>query len=267
MLIIVEILPSGLYAQERGDSSRMERGYIVENSGNKLHLVRSWEDTTDNYPVRLREFVAPVGLVTLGVAGVVSPIGKTLRENVKYHVGVFRNGQYMRADDYFQYLPTVAYFGLDPLGFKAKHPFKERLAVGLTAFAVMGTVVNATKYSVREMRPDGSARNSFPSGHTAVAFTGAEMVREEYGLRYGIPAYVLATTIGFFRVYNERHWVNDVFAGAGVGILSARIGYWLLPVYRRWFGWSPTSSSPTLALTPSFTPSTNTLTLGCTLLL
>ena len=38
---------------------------------------------------------------------------------------------------------------------------------------------------------------------------------------------------GVLRIYNNRHWLNDVLAGAGIGILSARIGYWMLPVSRR----------------------------------
>ena len=31
------------------------------------------------------------------------------------------------------------------------------------------------------------------------------------------------------RMYNNRHWASDVLAGAGVGILSASLTYWLAP--------------------------------------
>ena len=31
--------------------------------------------------------------------------------------------------------------------------------------------------------------------------------------------------------------INDVIAGARIGLLSARIGYWMLPLYRKWFKW------------------------------
>ena len=75
---------------------------------------------------------------------------------------------------------------------------------------------------------------SFPSGHTATAFTGAELVRSEYGLGIGIAAYGVAAGVALLRLYNERHWVGDVLFGAGIGILSARIGYWMLPLWQKW---------------------------------
>ena len=53
---------------------------------------------------------------------------------------------------------------------------------------------------------------------------GAELVRMEYGGWYGIGAYTIAVGVGFMRMYNGRHWLHDVVAGAGVGILSARVG-------------------------------------------
>jgi membrane-associated phospholipid phosphatase len=46
-------------------------------------------------------------------------------------------------------------------------------------------------------------------------------------------AYTIAITVGALRVYNNHHWFTDVFAGAGLGILSGRIGYWLLPYTRK----------------------------------
>ena len=39
--------------------------------------------------------------------------------------------------------------------------------------------------------------------------------------------------MGVLRVYNNHHWFTDVFAGAGIGILRARTGYWLLPYTRK----------------------------------
>ena len=72
-------------------------------------------------------------------------------------------------------------------------------------------------------------------GFTATAFTGAELVRMEYGWGYGAAAYAMAATTGYLRVYNKRHWVGDVMTGAGVGILCADAGYWMLPVWKRLF--------------------------------
>ena len=36
-------------------------------------------------------------------------------------------------------------------------------------------------------------------------------------------------------MYNNRHWLTDVIAGAGVGILSAQAAYWLYPVITETF--------------------------------
>lgn len=46
---------------------------------------------------------------------------------------------------------------------------------------LLAAAVNGIKYTAKVPRPDGSSRNSFPSGHTAVAFMGATILHKEYG--------------------------------------------------------------------------------------
>jgi membrane-associated phospholipid phosphatase len=77
----------------------------------------------------------------------------------------------------------------------------------------------ALKYAVDEDRPDGGSR-SFPSGHTSLAFTGAEFIRKEYGWAWGAPAYVAAGFVGWSRVEANRHYTRDVLAGAAIGMLA-----------------------------------------------
>ena len=84
------------------------------------------------------------------------------------------------------------------------------------------------KHTTRVLRPDGSTRNSFPSGHTAHAFLAASIVHTEFRHKspwYGIGAYSVASSVAALRMLNNRHWQSDVFAGAGIGILSAHLGY------------------------------------------
>ena len=38
---------------------------------------------------------------------------------------------------------------------------------------------------------------------------------------------VFATATGIFRMYNNKHWLSDVIAGAGFGILSTKASYWI----------------------------------------
>ncbi|GHT72496.1 phospholipid phosphatase [Bacteroidia bacterium] len=192
------------------------------------------QNTTDTVPVandfKVKSFIVPASLIvvgSLGVDGLLTPLNKQVNEKMddircrKFH-----------ADDHIQYLPVVSVFGLSLAGAQAKHNYYERILLTATSWVVMGVAVNGVKYAVKEKRPDTFARNSFPSGHTATAFMGAELVRLEYGdesIWYSVAAYSVASAVGIMRIYNERHWLMDVVAGAGFGILSARIGYWLLP--------------------------------------
>ena len=90
-------------------------------------------------------------------------------------------------------------------------------------FLAMGRTIAITyalKYSVHEERPNGEDSHSFPSGHAAVTFAGAEFIRKEYGWGWGIPAYVAATFVGFSRVNAKEHYTWDVISGATIGVLS-----------------------------------------------
>lgn len=109
---------------------------------------------------------------------------------------------------------------------------------GAIAYLCMAVIVNTTKFLVDERRPESGAMNSFPSGHSATVFLGAELMRIEYGNAIGVAGYAVAAGVGFLRMYNGLHWYNDILAGAGIGILCARIGYWLLPFEKRLFGFS-----------------------------
>ena len=199
-----------------------------------------------------KQLILPASLIAVGTLGVNNGCFRKLNNSVRKGMDDLRGNHYFRVDNYIQYLPAVAYIGLDFAGVKSKHTFRERLVVGATAHIAMAVVVNTVKHMVREKRPDSNSRNSFPSGHTATVFTGAELVREEYGTVVGITAYTVATGVAFLRIYNGRHWLNDVIAGAGVGILSARIGYWMLPVYKRWFGWDDCNTKDSFVLAPGF---------------
>ncbi|MDE7101409.1 MAG: phosphatase PAP2 family protein [Bacteroidales bacterium] len=189
------------------------------------------------YRFEPKQLIFPALSIGIGTIGVYDGTFIGLKNSIKNDLTRLRGDHYFHADDYIQYLPAAAYLGLGAVGVKSKHTFKERFVAGATAHIVMAALTNGLKYSIREKRPDTRARNSFPSGHTALVFTGAELMRIEYGPWYGLAAYTVATSVAFLRMYNNRHWLNDVIAGAGIGILSARIGYWMLPLYQRWFHW------------------------------
>jgi membrane-associated phospholipid phosphatase len=69
--------------------------------------------------------------------------------------------------------------------------------------------------------PNGSSNDAFPSGHTAIAFGSAAFIQKRYGWRPAIPAYVVASYVGWLRVETDDHDSADVLAGAAVGIISS----------------------------------------------
>jgi membrane-associated phospholipid phosphatase len=83
-------------------------------------------------------------------------------------------------------------------------------------------VTYGLKYTISEKRPNGGSR-SFPSGHTSLSFSAAEFMRKRYGWEYGVPAYAVASFVGYSRVESNQHHPRDVFAGAAIGILSSYI--------------------------------------------
>lgn len=182
---------------------------------------------------RAQQLIVPGALLGTGVFGVVSPWYMD-KVNVPVHAFAceLSGGRNLHFDDYIQYIPIAAFLGLG-FAMPSGHDFIERTCITATCYATMGLLVNAAKYTIREPRPDNAARNAFPSGHTATAFMGAELLRKEYGPWWGAGAYAIATVTGLMRVYNDRHWTNDVIGGAAIGILSADIAYWLLPLERR----------------------------------
>ncbi len=64
---------------------------------------------------------------------------------------------------------------------------------------------------------------SFPSGHTAAAFTVAFVFYYFYPILF-IPFVVLASLIGISRIYLGLHYPSDVLAGLGLGFVSAKLG-------------------------------------------
>lgn len=148
---------------------------------------------------------------------------KMLRHNIN-------PGMRYHADDYTQYVPAAVMVGLKAFGYEGRSSWGRMLVSDAFSGALMAGMVNGLKYTVRRPRPDGTSRNSFPSGHTATAFMTAAMLHKEYGWRspwFSIGGYTLAAFTGVSRVLNDRHYLTDVMAGAAIGISSVHLGYFL----------------------------------------
>ncbi len=63
--------------------------------------------------------------------------------------------------------------------------------------------------------------NSFPSGHTTLAFAySTVMANEVDNVFWKIGWYSLAGLAGYARIYHNQHWFSDVLMGAAVGFFS-----------------------------------------------
>lgn len=88
------------------------------------------------------------------------------------------------------------------------------------SFLLTMAVTYTLKSTVDERRPNGG-HWSFPSGHTAAAFSASSYLWMRYGSAYGIPATVLAAAVGYSRVESKHHYWHDVLFGAAIGTLSS----------------------------------------------
>jgi len=185
-------------------------------------------------PYKFMDDMTFVGL-PLFVAGWAIKSDKAMfRVNQKAEAGGKKNTQLLSdfktgIDDYLQFFGPTAVVGLKLAGVEGRSDWPRLLANAALSYGIMAGFVNGIKYTAKEMRPDGSTANSWPSGHTATAFVGATLLHKEYGLTrspwYSVAGYGLATATGVMRVLNNRHWVSDVMSGAGIGILSTELGY------------------------------------------
>ena len=156
------------------------------------------------------------------------------RVNAKAEQGGKKNTQLLTdfktgIDDYTQFFGPAMVVGLKLGGYEGRSDWPRLLASSLMSYGIMAGLVNGIKYTAKEMRPDGSSANSWPSGHTATAFVGASLLHKEYGLTrspwWSVAGYGVATATGVMRVLNNRHWISDVMSGAGIGIMSTELGY------------------------------------------
>lgn len=168
--------------------------------------------------------------IPLFVAGIIAKSEKkSFRQNTADNRHTLLTDFKTEIDNYTQFFGPVMATGLKIGGVEGRSDWGRYLASTAMSYGFMALFVNSIKYTAKEMRPDGSTRNSWPSGHTATAFVGATILHKEYGLTrspwYSVAGYGVATATGVMRVLNNRHWVSDVLSGAGVGIMSGELAY------------------------------------------
>lgn len=126
--------------------------------------------------------------------------------------------------------PLAATWVMKVCGVKSRSTTRRMLTANGLAVGLTIGLSQTLRWSVTEERPDGSNTNSFPSMHASLAYMSATLLCREYGHIspwITIGGYTAATGTQMLRVKHNAHWMNDIFMGAGIGIVSTHLAYFL----------------------------------------
>ena len=199
-------------------------------------LAIDWQTPPAKRIFPYKSFLLPASLVAYGVVSLHAKPLKHINEKIKEEVFTEPAPRAIHVDNYLQYATGLSVFALNVAGVHGKSNLRDRAMIYAMSNIIMSSSTFIIKRVAAEQRPDGSNNFSFPSGHTANAFAGAEFLRQEYkdiSPWYGIAGYAAAAATGYLRISNNKHWMGDVAAGAGIGIMSTKLAYWLYPAIKR----------------------------------
>ena len=175
-------------------------------------------------------------------------------------LGIAQNREYSYPETWMQFTPAVFHLGAAELGLKCESSFAERAVTATLAYGTEAIICYTLKTLIREERPDGSRFNSFPSAHTAAAFTGAELIRGDYGNGPGSAFYACGVYVAAMRVQHRRHWWWDTVAGASIGVASVYIARALEePVWELLESWGLKRGGESLSLAPTHDPASGAI--------
>jgi membrane-associated phospholipid phosphatase len=167
--------------------------------------------------------IAPAALITTGA------LTWSSRENIREARNRFIPDFEHHFDDVTQYIPGLTVYALNAAGVRGKHSVGRATVSMAVGGVITSLIVTTLKYSTNVLRPDESATNSFPSGHTATSVVSATFLHKEYGQYrhplYSIGGFTMAAATAVGRQLNNRHWISDVLVGAGIGLISTEVGY------------------------------------------
>jgi len=164
-----------------------------------------------------------------GLRPVINDIAK-LDNRVMAHFEERNPGRPYNAADYLMWVPSASIYTMDAFKVKTAHNFKQHLLLDAGSIAVTGALGFGMRIISRHIKGFDTDNTEFPSGHTANAFRGAEILHQELKQKSPLlsySGYVIATTVGVLRISGKEHYFSQVVAGAGLGILSTKITYWI----------------------------------------
>ncbi|WP_051359922.1 phosphatase PAP2 family protein [Adhaeribacter aquaticus] len=135
-----------------------------------------------------------------------------------------------KADDFVFFIPALGLYAFDLFSSQNRHHIGRQTGLLLSSGALMGALVYPLKAVTNVTRPNGENNRAFPSGHTSSAFVIATVIDKEFRAKspwISAGAYAIASSTGVMRVLNNEHWMSDVLAGAGIGLISVHTVYYI----------------------------------------
>lgn len=126
--------------------------------------------------------------------------------------------------------PLAATWAMKAFGVRSRSTTRRMITANGLAIGLTVGLSQTLRWSVTEERPDGSGMHGLPSMHASLAFMGATVLSREYGhISHWITigGYAAATGTQFLRIGHNRHWMNDIFLGAGIGVVSTHLAYFI----------------------------------------
>ncbi len=211
--------------------------------GNTKNPIFPHGERSDALAIRQRSFspnhiILPTAMVAYGFISLNNDVLRDIDKGTQEEVWQDHPHRQVKIDNYLQFSPAILVYALNLSGIHGEHNFLDRSGIYIMSNIFRNITVSSIKPIAHQQRPNGSGYLSFPSGHTTEAFASAEFLRMEYRNKspwYGVAGYLLAATTGYLRIYNNKHYLGDVIAGAGIGILSTDLSYWLYPKVKRLF--------------------------------
>jgi len=195
-----------------------------------------------------KKTILPLSLLTTGILLSDSGFEQSLHETAQGWVG---NDFRTHFDDYTRYAPVATLFIANVVGVKAKNHWFDQTKNLAVSMILTDVFTRALKNSIYKIRPDGSNEHAFPSGHTSISFSSGSAVYEEYkdtNAYLAYSGYGFAAVTGGLRLFNNKHYISDILAGAGVGILVTKLVYHFDYLWR----WNPFLKFKDVTLVPRY---------------
>jgi len=211
------------------NSSALSAQPLAKISQPNNDTIASVKETPTHYLKPAALIVPGTFLVYTGLKPFIGGIGR-LDDTIYSHIKTKYPGFHTSAEDYMMWAPSASIYFLDACKVKTKHTFKEQLILDAGSIIITGGVGYAMRVVSRHIDAYKTYATKFPSGHTANAFRGAELLHQEIkddNKLISYSGYVVASAVGVLRIYNKDHLLTEVLSGAGLGILSAKLTYWI----------------------------------------